>query len=39
MKDNEKNKQKDILAIIEMLQNAPPEKVSELVLFIESYLS
>lgn len=38
MKDNEKKKQKDIAAIIKILQDAPPEKVSELLLFIESYL-
>lgn len=39
MKDNEMKKQKDIAAIVKMLQNAPPEKVTELLLFIENYLS
>lgn len=38
MKDNEKKKQNDIEAIVKILQNAPPEKVSELLLFVESYL-
>lgn len=38
MKDNENKKQNDIEAIIAILQNAPPEKVSELLLFIKSYL-
>ncbi len=38
MNDEDCKKQSNIKTIIELLEEAPPEKVAELLVFISSYL-
>lgn len=39
MENEEKTKQKNIKIIIELLKKEPPDKVFEILIFIQSYLS